>query len=37
MSSKPTVFVSGASGYIALHVVNELLNVGYKVIGSLAF
>lgn len=34
MSSKSTVFVSGASGYIALHVVNELLNAGYKVIGS---
>lgn len=34
MSSKPTVFVSGASGYIALHVVNELLSAGYKVIGS---
>ena len=34
MSSKSIAFVSGASGYIALHVVNELLNAGYKVIGS---
>ena len=34
MSNKSTVFVSGASGYIALHVVDELLNAGYKVIGS---
>lgn len=29
-----TVFVSGASGFIALHVVNDLLESGYKVIGS---
>ncbi|CCC69823.1 hypothetical protein NCAS_0D02420 [Naumovozyma castellii] len=34
MSSQTTVFVSGASGFIALHVVNDLLNAGYKVIGS---
>ncbi|CCE91611.1 SDR family oxidoreductase TDEL_0D00270 [Torulaspora delbrueckii] len=29
-----TVFVSGANGFIASHVVNELLSSGYKVIGS---
>lgn len=29
-----TVFVSGANGFIALHVVSRLLNSGYKVIGS---
>lgn len=30
----PTVFVSGFTGYIALHTVNQLLAKGYKVIGS---
>ncbi|KOG99469.1 carbonyl reductase (NADPH-dependent) DI49_1928 [Saccharomyces eubayanus] len=29
-----TVFVSGATGFIALHVVHDLLKAGYKVIGS---
>ncbi|RCK54319.1 putative NADPH-dependent methylglyoxal reductase GRP2 [Candida viswanathii] len=29
-----TVFVTGASGYIAQHIVNQLLAKGYKVIGS---
>ncbi|KAK6866530.1 putative NADPH-dependent methylglyoxal reductase GRP2, partial [Candida tropicalis] len=34
MSSSTTVFVSGATGYIAQHIVKELLTNGYKVIGS---
>ncbi|CCC66898.1 hypothetical protein NCAS_0A03400 [Naumovozyma castellii] len=34
MSAKATVFVSGATGYIALHVVDNLLKEGYSVIGS---
>ena len=34
MSSQKTVFVSGATGFIALHIVNDLLNAGYRVIGS---
>jgi len=29
------VLVTGASGYIALHCISELLNDGYKVKGSL--
>lgn len=29
-----TVFVSGATGFIALHTVQQLLDQGYKVIGS---
>ncbi|CCD25475.1 SDR family oxidoreductase NDAI_0F01560 [Naumovozyma dairenensis CBS 421] len=29
-----TVFVSGATGFIALHIINNLLQQGYKVIGS---
>lgn len=29
-----TVFVSGANGFIASHIVNKLLESGYKVIGS---
>ncbi|CCD26813.1 SDR family oxidoreductase NDAI_0I02450 [Naumovozyma dairenensis CBS 421] len=29
-----TVFVSGATGFIATHIVNDLLQAGYKVIGS---
>lgn len=29
------VFVSGANGFIALHVVNQLLKLGYRVIGSI--
>ena len=31
---KTTVFVSGATGFIASHVVEDLLKAGYKVIGS---
>lgn len=34
MSTQTTVFVSGATGFIALHVVDKLLREGYKVIGS---
>ncbi|RCK54684.1 putative NADPH-dependent methylglyoxal reductase GRP2 [Candida viswanathii] len=34
MSSTTTVFVSGATGFIAQHIVKELLANGYKVIGS---
>lgn len=33
-TDKTTVFVSGATGFIALHVVDDLLRAGYKVIGS---
>ncbi|CCH44837.1 hypothetical protein BN7_4406 [Wickerhamomyces ciferrii] len=29
-----TVFVSGANGFIALHIISRLLNKGYNVIGS---
>lgn len=29
-----TVFISGANGFIALHIVNDLLQAGYTVIGS---
>ncbi|EDO15833.1 hypothetical protein Kpol_1057p21 [Vanderwaltozyma polyspora DSM 70294] len=29
-----SVFVSGATGFIAQHIVNDLLNQGYKVIGT---
>ena len=32
---KEKVLVTGASGYIALHCISELLNLGYKVKGSL--
>lgn len=34
MSQKGTVLVTGASGYIASHVIRELLQRGYKVIGT---
>lgn len=34
MSANTTVFVSGATGYIALHIVRDLLAAGYTVIGS---
>lgn len=34
MSQKGTVLVTGASGYIASHVINELLSRGYHVIGT---
>lgn len=33
-TEKTVVFVSGATGFIALHVVDDLLKAGYKVIGS---
>ena len=33
-TEKTVVFVSGATGFIALHVVDDLLKTGYKVIGS---
>ena len=32
-TEKTVVFVSGATGFIALHVVDDLLKAGYKVIG----
>ncbi|CCE73006.1 Piso0_000015 [Millerozyma farinosa CBS 7064] len=32
--SKETVFVSGATGFIALHTVKVLIEEGYKVVGS---
>lgn len=34
MTTDTTVFVSGATGFIALHIVNDLLKAGYTVIGS---
>lgn len=34
MSELKTVFVTGASGYIAKHIVLQLLNAGYAVRGS---
>jgi dihydroflavonol-4-reductase len=34
MDKKPTVLVTGASGYIASHVIKELLERGYKVVGT---
>ena len=34
MSQKGTVLVTGASGYIASHVIKELLERGYHVIGT---
>ncbi|EJS43729.1 YGL039W [Saccharomyces arboricola H-6] len=33
-TKETTVFVSGATGFIALHVLDDLLKAGYKVIGS---
>lgn len=35
MSTKSTVVVTGASGYIALHVIKQLLDEGYSVRGTL--
>ncbi len=35
MPLRETVLVTGASGFIAKHVVLELLNAGYRVVGSL--
>ncbi len=35
MREPKTVLVTGASGFIAKHVVLELLNAGYRVVGSL--
>ena len=34
MSSPQTIFVTGASGFIAKHIVVKLLNAGYHVVGS---
>jgi len=34
MESKGKVLVSGASGYIASHVIHELLQRGYNVVGT---
>lgn len=34
MNNKGTVLVTGASGYIASHVISELLQRGYKVVGT---
>lgn len=34
MTQKGTVLVTGASGYIASHVIKELLQRGYHVIGT---
>ena len=34
-TNQEKVLVTGASGYIALHCILELLNNGYKVKGSL--
>lgn len=34
MTQKGTVLVTGASGYIASHVIKELLERGYHVIGT---
>ena len=34
MASRQTVFVTGATGYIAKHVVLKLLDAGYRVVGS---
>ena len=35
MNEAKTVLVTGASGFIAKHIVLELLNAGYRVVGSL--
>lgn len=34
MSNKGKVLVTGASGFIASHVINELLRKGYNVVGT---
>jgi len=34
MSQKGTVLVTGASGYIASHIIKELLQRGYHVVGT---
>ena len=34
MSSSTTVFVSGASGFIAQTLVKQLIEKGYKVVGT---
>lgn len=34
MTQKATVLVTGASGYIASHIIKELLSRGYNVVGT---
>ena len=34
MASKGTVLVTGASGFVAAHVMNEFLDNGYHVVGT---
>ena len=34
MEGKGTVLVTGATGYIASHVISQLLEKGYKVLGT---
>lgn len=34
MEAKGNVLVTGATGYIAGHIINDLLSRGYKVVGT---
>ena len=34
MENKGTVLVTGATGYIASHVIHQLLQRGYQVVGT---
>jgi uncharacterized protein YbjT (DUF2867 family) len=34
MENKGTILVTGATGFIASHVINQLLQRGYKVVGT---
>lgn len=35
MTTSPTsVFISGATGFIAQHIISQLLTKGYSVVGS---